>query len=151
MWSLIKDAESLLTTEAITAFANVSSIVGLTITIFVMRAVHQIRRHYDSLARLPELRVRLEAQTSVLGDLMNDYHGNVEAIALELAKLEPVLKALKKRLPWSERDALKGALNKTARVMASNPSENLVRDLHRSLHRILSELEQRENDNKWSV
>ena len=151
MLSWIKDADSFLTTEAVTAFANLSSIVGLAVTIFVMRTVYQLRRHYDSLVRLPELRAQLELQTSALAELMNDFKGNAENIALELAKLEPVLKAVQRRLPWSEREALKDALTTIARMMYRAPTENLVRDVYRSLHRILGDLEQRERDSKWSA
>lgn len=147
----IREAASFLTTEPVAALANVSSIVGLCITLIVMFVVWEIRQRHDSLVRLPEIKAQLEERSSALSALLNDFEENTEAIASELARLEPVLKAVKKRLPLFGREAVNDALRKIAAVTDRVPTDNLVRGVYRSLQRILGDLYQRERDSMWRI
>jgi len=140
-----------LTSSPVAAFANLSSVVGLGITIVVAIGVKQIRKHYAAMIRLPELRGQLEGHASALSNLLNDYANNAENIVLELTKIVPVLKAVKKRINWSERDSINEALERIKDFTESSRSEDRVRAVHHSLHGIMGELDQRERDSKWSA
>jgi hypothetical protein len=78
-------------------------VIGFIITIFVMIGVRQIKGQYTSRIRVPELRMRLVAHASQIGEFLNDYSNNRNQISLEMSNAEPVLQAIKKRLGWTER------------------------------------------------
>jgi len=147
----VQDIVVFLKSDMIGAFANITGIAGFFITIFVMKTVSQIRSHYTSLVRLPELRSRLQEQASVLGDLLNDFLENEKKIALELAKTLPILNSINKRLNRSEKGTIRSAM-KTIKAHGSTAlSEKEVRHIYNSLHTINGELEQWEFDKKWGA
>lgn len=136
-----------------TAIVNIVSIIGFFITVFVMINVRQIKGQYTSRIRVPELRVNLEEHTSKIGDLLNDYSNNKHNISLELTRTEPVLQAIKKRLGWTERSKVKESIKIIKIIQKTKPisSEDDFRNIYDRLHGINSELEQWENDMKWSA
>lgn len=141
-----------LVSPTFTAIVNVISIIGFVITIFVMVGVRQIKGHYTSRIRVPELRNQLVAHASKIGDFLNDYSNNRNSISLEMAATEPVLRAIKKRLSWSERGKINEALKKINKLQKEpSQSEKDVRLIYNILHGLSSELEQWENDKKWST
>jgi hypothetical protein len=79
--------------------------------------------------------------------LLNDYQNNKNSIAIEIARLEPVAYALKKRLKWSERNKINQVTNmlKNRRNHMEN-HEGGVREFFNLLHGLISELDQWESD-----
>jgi hypothetical protein len=135
-----------------TAIVNVISVIGFFITIFVWISVYQIKSQYTSRIRVPELKGKLVAHTSQIGEFLNDYTNNKNQILLELSTIEPILKAIKKRLGWNERSKVNETIkmvNKLQKNFASNEEE--VRLIYNHLHGINSELEQWEIDKNWSA
>jgi len=140
---------SLISSE-FTAIVNVLSVIGFVITIIVMVGVRQIKGHYTSRIRVPELKLQLVNLASQLGTLLNDYLNNKDFIEVEIARVEPVLKAIKKRLGLTERDKVNEALKSLRQLERHGSNEARVRAIYNRLHGINAELEQWENDKKWS-
>lgn len=140
-----------LTSVKFTAIVNLLSVIGFAITVWVMFGVRQIKAQYTSRIRIPELKNKLSDGASQLGEYLNDYENNRNAIAIEIEKIEPVLKAIKKRLGWSETGKIKEAL-KELKLCQKNGAQNVdqVRKIYNTLYGISAELEQWENDKKWS-
>lgn len=139
-----------LTSNTFTAIVNVLSVLGFAITIYVMIGVKQIKGHYTSRIRVPELKIQLIDLASQLGKLLNDYQSNRNQIECEMARIEPVLKAIKKRLGWTERGKVNEALKKLNEQQKRTGSEVQVRMIYNLLHGIHAELEQWEIDKRWS-
>lgn len=141
-----------LTSSFVTAIVNVLSVLGFGVTIYVMFGVRQIKNNYTSRIRVPELRVKLGEYISNIGDFLNDYANNTNQIAPQLEQTESVLKAIKKRLGRVEAKKIQEVL-----VLMNNLQINLtgqedqVRNIYNRLHGVNAELEQWENDMKWSA
>lgn len=75
---------------------------------------------------------------------LNDYKNNSNAIDIEIARIEPVLQAIKKRLKWSETVKIK----QTLKLLKNRRNVDETRDIFNSLHGVIAELEQWENDKK---
>ena len=135
-----------------TAIVNVISVIGFFITIFVWLSVRQIKSQYTSRIRVPELKEKLVAHTSKIGEFLNDYTNNKNQILLELSTIEPILNAIKKRLGWTERSKVNETIkmvNKIQKNFTGNEEE--IRLIYNHLHGINSELEQWEIDKNWSA
>lgn len=145
-----KAIEPSLVSSTFTAIVNVLSLLGFAITIYVMIGVRQIKGHYTSRIRVPELKAQLVSLASQLGALLNDYLNNKNQIELEMEKIAPVLKAIKKRLGWTERNKVNETLKKLNEQKNHTSGEAQVRLIYNLLHGINAELEQWENDKKWS-
>lgn len=135
------------TSVKITAFVNLLSILGFFVTIYVGFGIRKIRSQYVAKIRVPALKAQLQNHVSTLSSYLNDYTNNKNLIVTEIAQLDPVLHALKKRLKWSERNKIKQVLDMLERrrkYMENN--EAGVREFFNYLHGLISELEQWEND-----
>lgn len=139
-----------LISNTFTAIVNVLSVIGFVITIFVMLGVRQIKGHYTSRIRVPELKDKVVSLASQLGTLLNDYKNNKNHIELEIARIGPVLKAIKKRLSWTERNKVNETLKLLKKHESYGCNEERTRTIYNLLHGISAELEQWENDKKWS-
>jgi hypothetical protein len=141
-----------LTSTPVTATVNVLSVLGFGVTIYVMFGVRQIKNNYTSRIRVPELRLKLGEHISNIGGFLNDYANNTNQIAPQLEQTESVLKAIKKRLGRVEAKKIQEVL-----VLMNNLQSNLkgqeepVRNIYNRLHGVNAELEQWENDMKWSA
>lgn len=136
-----------LTTLKFTAFVNFLSILGFVVTIYVGLGIRKIRNQYAAKIRLPELKEQLQKHVSNLSGFLNDYENNKNPIAIEIAQLEPVLRAIKKRLKWSERSKINQALRMlTDRPKYIQNNEDGVRGIFNFLYGLISELEQWESD-----
>jgi hypothetical protein len=141
-----------LTSPFVTAIVNVLSVLGFGVTIYVMFGVRQIKNNYTSRIRVPELRMKLGEYISSIGGFLNDYANNKNKISPQLEQTKSVLKAIKKRLGRVEAKKINEVL-----VLMNNLQINLtnqevhVREIYDRLHGIIEELEQWENDMKWSA
>lgn len=147
MFEWTKPTVEYLTTPKFTAFVNFLSILGFIVTIYVGLGIRKIRNQYAAKIRVPELKEQLQKHVSNLSGFLNDYANNINSIAIEIAQLEPVLQAIKKRLKWSER----GKINKALKMLTNRQkyiqgNENGVRNIFNFLYGLISELEQWEND-----
>lgn len=145
-----KAIEPDLISTTFTAIVNVLSVIGFVITIFVMLGVRQIKGQYTSRIRVPELKGEVSNLASQLGTLLNDYKNNKNHIELAIARIGPVLKAIKKRLGWTERNKVNEALRLLKKHESYGCNEDRIRTIYNILHGINAELEQWENDKKWS-
>lgn len=150
MLEWFKELTPILVSNTFTAIVNVLSMLGFVITIYVMFGVRQIKGHYTSRIRVPELKSQLINLASQLGALLNDYQNNKNQIEIEMARIEPVLRAIKKRLGWTERDKVNEALKILVVQQNHATSEDQIRIIYNLLHGINAELEQWENDKRWS-
>lgn len=139
------------TSISFTAMVNVLTIVSFAVTIYVGLGIRKIRSHYVAKIRVPELKLQLTHHVSELGGFFNDYSNNKELIATEIAQIEPVLQAIKKRLGWSERTKINHAI-KMLVVQQKNAQSDATeaRSIYNALNGVIAELEQWENDKKWS-
>jgi len=139
------------TSVKFTAIVNLLSVIGFAITVWVMFGVRQIKAQYTSRIRIPALKNQLSICASKLGECLNDYASNRDAIAIEIEKIEPVLKAIKKRLGRNETEKIKDAL-KELKLCQQNGAQDVdqVRKIYKTLYGISAELEQWENDKMWS-
>ena len=140
-----------LTSSSFTAVVNFLSILGFAVTIYVGLGIRKIRSHFVAKIRVPELKLRLTTHVSNLAGFFNDYSNNKESIETEIAQIEPVLQAIKKRLGWSERTKIKHAIRiLIAQQRNTQSTATEARTIYNILNGIVAELEQWENDKKWS-
>ena len=60
--------------------ADLASITALFISIYLIIALKQIRKHFLFKARFPELKNSLEKMASQLSELLNEYQNSVKDI-----------------------------------------------------------------------
>jgi chromosome segregation ATPase len=141
-----------LTSPSITAIVNVLSVLGFGVTICVMFAVRQIKNNYTSRIRVPELRIKLGEHISSIGELLNDYANNKNKIAPRMEQIESVLKAIKKRLARPAVVKIQEVLSLMRNLNNEQVTdEAVIREIYNKLHGVSAELEQWENDMKWSA
>jgi len=75
---------------------NLSSIVGLGITVWVLLKVRKIQRGYLLRARLPALGRRLGRHRSNLASLLDEYPSSAREVQAELKKCRATLRSLRR-------------------------------------------------------
>lgn len=136
-------------------WGDISSIVGLIITIFVFWTVRNIRTYYNLIGRVPDLKKKLEERASKIIALNNDYLNNIVDIDLELAKTEPILVRLKNKLGGKSnsstknvirlvRDYRKRVRNKTALALGEK-----VTSIYTEMQKVIVEINELNEDIKW--
>ena len=95
----------LLSSQSFTVLVNVSSVVSLLLTIWVLIGVRSIRRNYTFTARAPELAKELSKRTSKISDYRNDFDHNLLEIDQELVRVRVTLKSLEKKVNRSSKSS----------------------------------------------
>jgi Fe-S-cluster formation regulator IscX/YfhJ len=142
---LLNYSKEYFTTNSFTAFVNFLSVLGFIVTVYVGFGVRKIKNQFVAKVRVPELKSQLNLHVSTLSGYLNDYKNNSNAIDIEIARIEPVLQAIKKRFKWSETVKIK----QTLKLLKNRRNVDGTRDIFNSLHGVIAELEQWENDKKW--
>lgn len=143
----IKAITSFFTSPEFTSFVNFLSVFGFLLTVYVGLTVRKIKYSYAAKIRVPALKIQVQTHISNLGGFLNDYQNNTNLILTEVAKLEPVIFALKNRLRRAERNKVNTVIyllkNRRNHIQTTEAG---VRELYNQLNGLISELEQWEND-----
>lgn len=122
-----------------------ASIIGMLITIYVLKSITTIKRHYQAKARMPQLVEDISEGASALAKLHGSYESSQPDIALQLAKLKPVIKALRRKV-----DANTWRLAKSViRSMNTNPSRDTLWHLYLQIQELLVQLREGQRDRSW--
>jgi hypothetical protein len=76
-----------------------ATIVGLILTLKVLRDAQRLQRHYVFLGRVPELVKTLETQGSRINSLLGGLPESADEISHELSRCQANLKSLRDKLP----------------------------------------------------
>jgi hypothetical protein len=119
-----------------TAFSNLSSIVGLIISIFVLIRIKGIERNYIIRFRVPALISKIEEQASYLSDYLNDYPNFIIDIKAELARAKADLESLKGKVNRQTRKSIRLLLKQVKRYHESHEQLTQVSFVKRLLYHI---------------
>jgi DNA repair ATPase RecN len=134
---------------------DISSILGFIITCFVFFVVRNIRAYYNLIGRVPNLKRELEKRASQLIDLKKDYSNNIREIDLELAKAEPILVRLKRKLGRKNNSATKSVIQLVKayrKRVKNNTASALVEDvttIYTEMQKVIVEISELKKDIEW--
>jgi hypothetical protein len=130
-------------------FANICSVLGLLVTLYVLKELNKIRRNYLLKARIPELMNSITSYSSKLNDGLGDFETNKKEIEVTLTKCDSVLNILKSKVDGTAKKQSIKIINSI-----NNKKERLTVDkawaLYRDLLWLLECLKETERDIKWS-
>lgn len=129
-------------------FGNIASIIGLLITIVILKNVDTIKKGYLMKARLPAIINRLEKIRKECNSLFDDIPGNQEPIIAAFKRIKSILQNLEKKLDGDERRRTKKLINEIKKY--DRPiSNNFAWDIVQNTDAIIELLKQHQKDKKW--
>jgi hypothetical protein len=106
---------ALLNKDFFNAIDNLSSLIGLLVSVFVLVKIKKIESNYNARIRLPALLAKINAHASNLIALMQDYAETVNEIKLELASTGADLESLHKKVDRSMKAEIKSTIRRIRR------------------------------------
>jgi hypothetical protein len=132
--------------------ANIVSIIGFGLTIWVLREVGDIRRHYQAIGRIPDLAQKLEQRRTEISNHLNDFANFGSQIPKQLDYVETYLESLLRILHDKEDAHIKMRaeflLGKVRQYRAS-PGFDAATDINDGLHGVIIRLEEKGVDTPW--
>jgi hypothetical protein len=98
---------------------TVATIIGLALTLKVLRDVRRLQTHYIFLGRVPELLNTLSTQASTISRLLSGLPESRDEIAHELAQCQANLKSLRTKVPGIQQrsvDELSAQIRRTLEI-----------------------------------
>lgn len=137
--------------RTLACLGSIASVVGLGITILVLRKVRRIEQSYTRQGMVPHLRSKLSANAK---NLKKYNRGKlVEKIGAELAKTRANLQSLLRALPEGERLTVQELLNEVSdelRKTASSRSDERANQFVDKINVIVQQITNLEEEWKWS-
>jgi predicted PurR-regulated permease PerM len=103
----------ILSGDEFTSVANVLSVIGFVLTLYVSFAIRNIRKYYIFTARVPELVRRLKEHNSKISELLNDYENSMQAIDIEIASMQVILNSLKSKISGNGKKSTRELISQT--------------------------------------
>jgi len=122
--------------DEFTAFSNVSSVVGLIVSIIVFFRIQKFERNYFDRFRVPDLILKIEAHAFRLANNLNDYPNFIVDIKLELARSKVNLESLQEKMKGRTKKSIKLILNQIQRYSESNEQLNQLSAIKSWLYRL---------------
>lgn len=141
----------LLSSEAFTVLVNVSSVVSLLLTVWVLIGVRSIRRSYTFTARAPELAKELSKRTSKILDYRKDFDHNLLEIDQELVQVRVTLNSLEKKVNRPFRKSITEATRTISSYSSGNKDKDALIVVYLALVKVVSELEELQKDRIWEA
>jgi len=137
---------------------NMSSIIGLVITLFVFFTLRRIRRQYIFRIRGPQVIKKLTASASKIIDFLNYYPSTRREIHTELAIVEALVNSLKEKLVPSYKSSIKVVVQlvRKFRKRARGAEETYgtydeVFAIYNELQKLIVETTECQTDTKWEM
>ena len=138
--------------EKLSIAGDVSSILGLLMTFWVIYKLRSIRLHFLFQARLPTLKKKVSNHRAELSKLLNSYPSSIPDIETELQKCSANLQSLKSKLRRNQGANVRKLL-KSIKDLSSSPlnpeSKPALRRVYLHLTLLAGELENLTEDIKW--
>lgn len=142
--------------QSLSDYGNISSIVGLVVTVFLFFEARKIRQSFLRRARLPEITRELTRNTSSLSNALKDWPID-STPALEIfAKVKGLLENVRPKIPKEEQKHITALLKKLQprknlffKSKLTELSEDSAWDLYADLNTVVTSLEQLTKDSKW--
>lgn len=141
-WRLITNAE----------LANISSLVGVGLSVYVLWTVRDLKRRLIFNARLPKLREELQSNASAISLGLNDFLTQKPAIDQELTKCLSNLRSLEPKVKTNTKKAVVGLVVAIDRYLmdtaANHQTEDAVRAIYLRLNGVMQDLTNLSEDYK---
>jgi len=139
-------SEPLRTSLSVTA--DVVTIVGALISLWVAITLRQIKRQYAFRARLPELMKTLRAHAKRTSDLMESFEKARTEISTAMVTLESTLRNVKARASGRPRVAAKSLIARLKRLQRP-PTADEVWEVYQDVQGLIQDLQHFEKDAHW--
>lgn len=146
---MLQDIIKFLNKDIFVGIANLLSIVGFIITLYVFFAVRGIKKFYQFKARVPDLNKKLRAHSSELSNCLNDFDGSSPKIEEELALVEITLKSIKRKTDGDIKQSISNALKQIRNYPSVNEKQHELRSIYVHLIQIVEEITDRRKDQQW--
>jgi len=130
---------------------NVSSILGLLVTLVVFVKLRHIHRSFLFQARLPDLRKKIAGHRSTISRLLSTFADSAHEIETEIHRCHANLQSLRRKLGRVHAGSVRNLLKQTREATKGpgSPSRDKVRQIYLSLVLLEEELENLSRDIKW--
>ena len=132
-----------------TALASLASICSLGLSIAVLFNVRKIRGFYVFTARVPPLLDRLEANSSDLSRLLNDFAGFRQQIRIKLGDTQVVLESLRSKVPPPHRQAVRRLAATIKLYDMERDGPEPVRTIYIEILKVAAAIQEYREDIKW--
>lgn len=143
--------------EWLSPVADVLSVLGFGMTLWVLLLTRSIKRTFALRARTPQLRLSLTAAVNSLRPLIKDWPTNRNDALGVLANARALLENLQAKLPRNDRAAVDRIVRELngrrislfRRIHPAEYSEDDLWKIFADLQAVVTSLEQREKDVTW--
>jgi len=129
--------------------ANVSSVLSLLLTVYVLYTVRKIKSYYVFKARVPELVHQIAEQASRLALFHNDYKNSRQQIALELGQVEVTLSSLRKKVDRQTKKRITSAVERIGEWNSYKEDKNRLWAVYVDLQKVIQEVKNVQEDREW--
>ena len=136
--------------EALPLFANIASIGGLLLTLYVLRRVSALEKWYQRKARAPQVIKQVKQLTSRIADALSSYPTSYEEINNQISILHEALQSNKHLFQGSVRKSYKAFIGKYKKAHPLT-QQGIAdpREFHRSALMIIAGLESLTKNEQW--
>jgi hypothetical protein len=104
LWRLLTNAE----------LANLASLIGLGLSVYVLRTVQDLRKRVMLKMRAPEVIHELNERASTISNAMHDFAGSLPIIEQQIALAHETLKNVRDKTAGETKRTIKVSINKIA-------------------------------------
>lgn len=134
--------------DTLSLFGNIASILGATISAYVLYDLRKLHLLFLLRARLPELIKSLAKQTSYLSIDMSSFRANKRDFLTNLGRCESIIKSIHKKVRGNERTFTRKLLKSLHAKKDYSIDE--AWEIYNELQALIVALKQYEKDIKWS-
>jgi hypothetical protein len=136
--------------DLLSLVGNVASVLGLLVSVWVMKQVSDVKRQYLRQVRSPALLERLKEQEQRLSKLLLPSTLDTEQVRLVLASSESLLRNLRPKLTGSESKQVKSMISRVSRARTGAISRDVAVHIRADLVSIIDAATEQHKDTQWT-
>lgn len=129
--------------------ANIASIAGALISLYVVVEVRSIGKKYLFRARVPEILKAMKTYSSALSEELNTFEDSIREIETELSRIDATLKNLTSKIEGETKRMTK-ELRKLIRERSRPCDRGEIWEIYNRLQALTEDLVNIQQDFKWS-
>lgn len=135
--------------DPLSVIADVLSILGFILTLWVAWNVKQLRRRYTLVGVAPVWIDRIREQAERIKQLHGQYNDSREDISVELSRLAGTSEALERLLPRDQRRSIHAMVVTIRRYEGGSRTAQALWEIYRQSQRVLEELKSFQEEQQW--
>ncbi len=129
-------------------FGSVASILGLLVSIYVLREIRNLKKKFLFRARVPQLLNAIKGYSKGISSKLRDFEGSKRELETDLSKCNATLKNLSLKVDGNAKEITK-RLTKKIRKQKQPLKKDEIWEIYNDLQALIESLSHLQKDIKW--